>query len=466
MAATVPHHPAPRVWPTIAMLATAFCIVLAASWHAQRSLTLVAELTDGRAKARTGRLYLEQTLSLFKDLETGVRGFALTGEDSYLAPYEQARRMLPGMQALLKEKLEETHAAGGEWAVLEAQMQERMALLERLIEQRRGRGAELLGDAARLDPGRQSMDRLRLHFAALDRTFDARIEQMNQAVGAAREAARLRTFVAIGLTLLVIGVAIGLLLHERRRRLALETQLRQANADLDSRVAARTAELAEARDRIAAFAIEQERAIEAERRRLAREVHDQIGQVFTAIKLVAASLPREAFPPGQAAALAQALETGIVSTRRITAELRPPLLDDLGLAAALEHYAGNLAAQGGLQCTVALADADALDAEQALALFRIVQEAATNVLRHAAARRLEITGRAMPDAYLLTVADDGRGFVPAAVRPGALGLAGMRERARLLGGGCSIVARADAGTRVEVRLPRRKHGDRDESPAR
>jgi signal transduction histidine kinase len=261
-------------------------------------------------------------------------------------------------------------------------------------------------------------------------------------------------------------------LRERRQRIALELALREANRTLEARVAERTAALESARAQLSRFAAEQERAIEAERRRLSREVHDQIGQVFTALKLILASLPRTDFPPGQAEALDRALEMGIASTRRVTAVLRPPLLDDLGLGAALRHFAEDLGRAAGLAVTVDIADDEGLDEVARLGLFRIAQEAVTNVLRHAAAAKLEISGRRDGDAYLFCIADDGRGYDPATVRPGAIGIVGMRERAALLGAQCAIAAAPGDGVAITLRLPLRQNAggkptdeSRNEHPA-
>lgn len=255
-------------------------------------------------------------------------------------------------------------------------------------------------------------------------------------------------FVALQSLLLLV-----LIYNMRLRRTAMDA-LERERTNLEERVRIRTEEVVGAKA-LAAFAKEQDRAIEGERRRLAREVHDQIGQVFTAIKLIIDSTPRNAFPPGQANALAQALEMGIASTRRVTAELRPPLLDDLGLAAAVEHYVKNHPGLGDVTCKVAIARESSLDATQALALFRIIQEAVTNVLHHAQAKHLTITGVA-DHVYILIIADDGCGLDQSGIRPGALGLAGMRERANLLGGEFTIRSHPDEGTAIEVRLPLRK----------
>lgn len=229
--------------------------------------------------------------------------------------------------------------------------------------------------------------------------------------------------------------------------------VRDANALLEQRVKARTAELAEARDRIARYAAGQQSAIEAERRRLSREVHDQIGQVFTAIQLLVGPV-RDRLSVEQQTALDRALEEGIATARRITAELRPPLLDDLGFGPAVAQYLDRLPAAGKPECHADIDETVRLGEPQALGLFRIVQEAMTNVLRHAGARRVEITGRREGVAgYALTVADDGRGFRLAEQRAGAMGITGMRERAAMLGGECTVGSEPGCGTIVAVRLP-------------
>jgi signal transduction histidine kinase len=238
-----------------------------------------------------------------------------------------------------------------------------------------------------------------------------------------------------------------------RRKLDEAAALRDSNLVLEGKVAARTAELAEARNRISAFAAAQEARIEQERRRLAREVHDQLGQVFTAIKLIVQSIPPAALPPEQRESLGHALELGIASARKIAGELRPPLLDDFGLAAALRHLAQETLAPMNLDVEVDVRDEDRLRPAQALALFRIAQEAVTNVLRHANARRIRFLGRRDLDRYFFVVEDNGRGFDPSGVRKGAMGIASMSERANLFGGTVRVNAADGQGTRVEATLP-------------
>ena len=153
--------------------------------------------------------------------------------------------------------------------------------------------------------------------------------------------------------------------------------------------------------------------------------------------------------------LQEMADEAIRAARQISAALRPPLLDELGLEAALGHYLQTLQRQSGLATTLALDAGDALAPEQANPLFRIVQEACTNVLRHAQASTVTVTGQPWQedgvDGYRLEVCDDGRG--PGGTRADASGLRGMRERSALAGGSFDFGPAPGGGTRVRVWLP-------------
>lgn len=283
----------------------------------------------------------------------------------------------------------------------------------------------------------------------------------------------LKAGMGLGFALLAVALAgIGGGLWGTRRLSRAVASLAEPNHELTNgpdiaEIAAVRQRIDAASQRIASFATTQDQAIEEERRRVAREVHDQMGQVFTAIRMIVQSIPREEFPPGQEAALQQALDMGIASARKITAELRPPLLDDLGLAAALDYLGKELTRTTELACVVDLSDHKQLCGPQALTLFRIVQEAFTNILRHAGARCIEISGHATGGQYCLIIEDDGCGFESSIVRQGAMGLINMRERARLMNGECTITARPAGGTRVTISLPLDKtlSGNPDETAA-
>jgi PAS domain S-box-containing protein len=214
-------------------------------------------------------------------------------------------------------------------------------------------------------------------------------------------------------------------------------------------------------DQLRALAARLDAVREEERRQMAREIHDQIGQGLTALKLELASLRAE-LPrtEGDVTRRAQAMDGLIDETldtaRRLSMALRPPILDDLGLAAAIEWQARELEARSGLRVEVeaALGD-DRVAGPAGLVLFRIAQEALTNVVRHAGARHVRIHLGALSEAWVLTVTDDGRGITAEEqARPTSLGLLGMHERALVLGGTVTITAAPGAGTTVTARLPR------------
>ena len=226
------------------------------------------------------------------------------------------------------------------------------------------------------------------------------------------------------------------------------------NADLYSRLQARTVELA----RLSARMIEQH---EEERRRLSRELHDETAQVFSAVKMELGVLQSAVQPP-HAARLDQVLaliDTGIRSIRNVTNDLRPSLLDDLGLLPALRSLVADFSERSGIRTGLAVPTTlPPLSREAELALFRALQEALSNVLRHAQARTVDIGISIDASGVLLQVSDDGKGL-PTGVSPeslelqGHMGLAGMRERITALGGTVRLQARAGAGALLEVLVP-------------
>jgi signal transduction histidine kinase len=232
------------------------------------------------------------------------------------------------------------------------------------------------------------------------------------------------------------------------------------NADLYSRLEARTVELA----RLSARMIEQH---EEERRRLSRELHDETAQVFSAVKMELGVL-RDTTRPEDTLRLDQILgliDTGIRSIRNVTNDLRPSLLDDLGLLPALRSLVADFSERSGIRTGLAAPSAlPPLSREAELALFRALQEALSNVLRHANARSVDIGISISADGVLLQVSDDGRGL-PAGVTAEALeleghmGLAGMRERITALGGTVRLRGQDGAGALLEVLVPAGPNGE-------
>jgi two-component system sensor histidine kinase UhpB len=189
------------------------------------------------------------------------------------------------------------------------------------------------------------------------------------------------------------------------------------------------------------------RAQEAERARIARHLHDEVGQVLTGVLL---QLEGEARSEETKAAVRQALD----EVRRIAQELRPEMLDDLGLVSALTELSRKFANQSGLRIERRFADdLPPLSQEAELAVYRVAQESLTNVARHAAATRVELALEPGPGSVVLRVVDDGRGMDEAAALNGHGGLRGMRERAVLVGGALAVKRAREGGLEVRLEVP-------------
>ena len=213
-------------------------------------------------------------------------------------------------------------------------------------------------------------------------------------------------------------------------------------------------------DQLRALSAHVESVREDERTGIAREIHDVLGQELTALKMDLAWLARRA--TGQEPlleklrAMSAATDEIIQQVRRISTELRPGVLDDLGLLAAIEWQAQEFQQRTGTTTTVESNGGDTqLGRDVSTALFRIFQEALTNVARHAGAKHVGVRLGLEGDDVELEVRDDGRGITPLeAANPRSLGLLGIRERARRLGGRAVVAANASGGTRVSIRVPR------------
>jgi signal transduction histidine kinase len=222
------------------------------------------------------------------------------------------------------------------------------------------------------------------------------------------------------------------------------------------------AELRESHQRLRALSIYLQTVREEERTKIAREVHVELGQALTSCKLdlawIANKLPRELRPlQDKTRALTAHIDSTIQTVRRISTELRPGVLDHLGLVAALEWQANDFQNRTGIRCDVRnnLSAETALEQQLSTTLFRIFQETLTNIIRHAGATRVEVDLRVLDGRITLEVKDNGRGITKAEIsNTKSMGLLGMRERASLMGGTFRVrrVPRS-GGTKVSVTVP-------------
>jgi signal transduction histidine kinase len=231
----------------------------------------------------------------------------------------------------------------------------------------------------------------------------------------------------------------------------------EAVNDMMARRSAHEQQIAESATQLKALSDRLLSSQEEERAWLAREIHDDLGQSLTALKMDVIGLLRDT-PPERAALRERILNTldeTVTSVQRLTSELRPPLLDDLGLVAAIESEALLFEERSGIEVELSLPQqAPPLDKATATTIYRIVQEALTNVMRHADATRVELRMRIRERELIVDIRDDGRGATLTQLESAdSFGLLGMRERAAMAGGAVTIAGVEGRGTIVSVQIP-------------
>jgi signal transduction histidine kinase len=291
----------------------------------------------------------------------------------------------------------------------------------------------------------------------LERRQSARVDSVLDDPEVDQEEAR-RMGVRTGLyvPLVTHGRAIGIVaVHDK---LGPEPRFSDGDLRLAEIFAARAAVAVDLSERVARDTVR--RVIEAqelERRRLARELHDETGQALTSILLGLKSIRAagsEAEGASAEAELRELVVQALQDVRGLAVELRPSVLDDFGLVPALERLASTFELRSGIQAVLqsSLAE-ERLPPETETVLYRLAQEALTNVVKHSGAEQVSIVLTRRDGGVSVVVEDDGRGFVPGDVREDALGLVGMRERLALVGGTLAVESRPGSGTAVIAYVP-------------
>jgi signal transduction histidine kinase len=255
----------------------------------------------------------------------------------------------------------------------------------------------------------------------------------------------------------------ALIVELEARLVQLAGQLLVANASLEREIADRKRtedEFRRSTDQLRELSARLQSVREEERTHIARVIHDELGQTLTGLKMDVAWLRRHLDRQQPALlektqAMSDLIDTTIQTVRRISSELRPGILDDLGLVATIEWQIQEFQTRSGVQGKLISAPEETtLDADGATAVFRIFQEILANVARHARATEVEVTLEESASFLTLQVQDNGRGMTESEIRsPKSIGLLGMQERARLRAGEVQFQGTPGKGTTVTVRLP-------------
>lgn len=415
--------------------------VLEARRDVARSLT-----TELREREERIRL-LDELINAGLAAESAQRGYLLTGNPSYLEPYATSRQDTDRLLTALIGRYEQRDQS--EVAALEAlkpAVAAKFQEMDRTIELARNGTADDALQLVRTDAGRNAMAQIGQSLWALRSREGTRIKERTELWNTQVAIIRYANLGSMLFTLILL-VAVGLLVsHEIRRRNA-------ATRELEREVTQRTADLRDLSEHML-------RISEVEKSALARELHDELGGLLVAMRMDFSQLRRKLQMPDAAseerwARIDAGLKAGVELKRRVIEELRPTLLDNMGLVVALRWQAEQTCQQGNIQLTTDLPETEPeLNNETAIAVFRTVQEALSNVLKHSRASEVRLVMTVEGGRGIVTVEDNGVGLPEgAAEQTGAHGLKQMKFRTQAIGGSCDVAtAPGGRGTITTIRF--------------
>ena len=391
---------------------------------------------------------------LIMDAESSLRGYFLSGSEVYLGPLRTASSEIDAQFAELDRLLAETPSQRRSLAQLHTLVYRKLDSMNQVLDVYRRGGLDDIVKIAGSPDSKSDMDEIRMQVVIM-------VQEQNELL-AARSATFAReyrnaVFLGIGINamaILVLALFYRLIRRSYFARAQSQRALESANDNLESMVVLRTEQLSVLSRHLISVS-------EEEKARLARELHDELGANLTSINIDLNSVADtvRAAQPDLALMLDRARAT-LVDTvelkRRIVENLRPSLLDHLGLAAAVQSYCEQFGRVARLDCEALVdGDVDVAGPMHAIAVFRIVQESLNNIAKYARARNVIVHLAREAGGLSLEVSDDGIGIDPDAVaKPKSHGLLGMRERALLLGGSLRVKRGVNnVGTCVEAFIP-------------
>jgi signal transduction histidine kinase len=446
-----PMNSLTRQMGVAALLLIAVVALFVAAQSGERRLAAASREVELAAERESA---LGELWQLVRQAESSQRGYILLDNAEYLVPYQQASGTLP--QALRRvdrafaSASPPTRADIGEVLRLTG---EKFAEMHAALELFRTEGRSAAVELIRTDVGAMAMTQID------DRVRRIQKHETDMMLQASR-AWRTGRWVSLATTGTALTASVALLLvlmrlarrHVRSKELE-AAELAERHAELERLVARRTEELSELSTHLQSVA-------EQEKSSLSRELHDELGGLLVAARMdiswIEERLPSDD-PEIQAhfSRVHEALQSGVDLKRRVVENLRPSLLDNLGVFPALRWHVADTCGRAGLKCIERYPTEELrLTAEASIAVFRIVQEAFTNILKHARAQTVEISIDLEPDWLIMRIRDDGVGLPPERLRGlRSHGLAAMRHRASGLGGRWRVRPGTVGGTEIEVRLP-------------
>ena len=429
-----------------ALLAALVLIGINEAGH-MRSQEAVVAMNEGQQTRNAVNRLLQSML----DAETGQRGYLLTGNETYLEPYDKAVVTVQANLDELRNRYLKSPDDLQQFANLSREVSRKLAEMELSLRLRRQGNEDAWKFILHTDVGKEHMQSIRKQAHALiDRSAQTVEDSRHQIVQSLRRSRiGIATVTAIGLLAFYMYLRQARTLQQMNQRE--QEVLEHERERLEGLVRERTASLSE-------LASHLQQVREDERGFLARELHDELGALLTSAKLDVARLKSKIDHQAPDIAerlkhLNETLNSGIALKRRIIEDLRPSSLSNLGLTAALEILTREHAEGTGIEVETNLEAVELTEATQ-LTVYRLVQEALTNISKYAKAKKVLVTVHGYPTHAAVQVRDDGAGFDPAGVGPTSHGLAGMRHRVEAAGGRLTITSSPDSGTLISAVLPK------------
>ena len=432
------------------VLPLAFLAAVAMVFISEGSYRQAVSTLDALGTMATARSHIQGLERSMLNAETGQRGYLLSGDSEYRKPYDDALLEIGSSLKFLVQHYRADAEASKVLTTLSKLIETKvseLALTVRLYDEgKRTATADIMKSGI----GKEQMDAIRKLSAELleheSRNVEAGRNDIYQTLKLSRLGVALLS--AFSLLALVLYLRQSSALDKQRQE---QQHLVQAERDrLEVEVAQRTAELTELTHHL-------QTAREDERSRLARDLHDELGALLTSAKLDAARIKSRLAGTAPEALerlshLVETLNSGIAMKRRIIEDLRPSALSNLGLVAALEILTREFAEQSGIAVHHALEPVP-LEADAELVVYRLVQEAITNIAKYAKAKQVWVSLSAQGGHVQASVRDDGVGFDISAQPGSAHGLVGMRFRVEAEGGTLTLQSTPGKGTLIQVSLP-------------
>ncbi|HLQ13396.1 MAG TPA: CHASE3 domain-containing protein [Steroidobacteraceae bacterium] len=398
---------------------------------------------------------LSNLMQLLVDAENGQRGYLLTGEDSFLEPYREAVvQREPTFEALRRAYQQGNPQVLEQLATIDELMADRFGELAIAIKLQQTSSRDAAAEFIRTRVSTRTMVRIRDSVEELRRLEANAVPTM---IGAQRSdllLTRIITAAGLALNMFLVLLAGALISRNLSRRVADAQRLLLEKNELERLVAERTADLS-------ALSSHLQQVTEQEKGDLARELHDELGGLLVAAKMDVTWLRRKVGTEDPDSRIRwervlEVLDSGVDLKRRVVEQLRPTLLDNMGLYSALRWQLQESCGRVGLKCDDTMPELELpISSAASIAIFRIAQEAMTNIIKHAHATEAELSVVVTDEALIMTIRDNGVGVVRSGARAvGSHGLLSMRHRVQALGGSWSLSPGIGGkGTEVQVRLP-------------